>query len=223
MKSQYAAVFMKTSLGLFLTASVLVNWNSPASAANCGGLNQRACKVFERIPSCNRGLYEQIGAGICRVKTRPGVDCGNENQRACKVNERIPSCNGGLVENLARVCRDDAAVPPPDSIAAHWNEERVAITISDDGPGFLPSVLRSLGEPYVTTRGPAGRRKSGKHGAGGLGLGFFIAKTLLERSGAELTLTNRAQPAMGAVVGISWPRRVFEPHLAAAPASVAVS
>jgi two-component system sensor histidine kinase RegB len=44
----------------------------------------------------------------------------------------------------------------------------------------------------------------------GMGLGFFIAKTLLERTGAKLTFINKAFPASGAVVAIRWPRAVFE-------------
>ena len=81
-------------------------WSAPATAANCGGLNQRACKIWERVPSCNRGLYEQLGKGICRRKTRAGIDCGRENQRACKIWERVPSCNKGLYEVVGRgVCR----------------------------------------------------------------------------------------------------------------------
>jgi two-component system sensor histidine kinase RegB len=43
-----------------------------------------------------------------------------------------------------------------------------------------------------------------------MGLGFFIAKTLLERTGAKLTFVNRAFPETGAVVAIRWPREVFE-------------
>jgi two-component system sensor histidine kinase RegB len=70
-------------------------------------------------------------------------------------------------------------------------------------------VLEQLGEPFVTTR-PG-------HGDGGetddhvgMGLGFFIAKTLLERSGARLELANRAYPPGGAVVTVIWPRPRFE-------------
>jgi two-component system sensor histidine kinase RegB len=44
----------------------------------------------------------------------------------------------------------------------------------------------------------------------GLGLGFFIAKTLLERSGAEVSLQNRVKPATGAIVRIVWPRAAYE-------------
>ena len=44
----------------------------------------------------------------------------------------------------------------------------------------------------------------------GLGLGFFIAKTLLERSGATLAYVNRLPPERGAVVRVRWPRAEFE-------------
>ena len=48
------------------------------------------------------------------------------------------------------------------------------------------------------------------HEAGGLGLGFFIAKTLLERTGARLSMANREAPANGAVVRVTWPRARFD-------------
>ncbi len=90
------------------------------------------------------------------------------------------------------------------TIAAAWTDEEVAVTISDDGPGFSPQVVALIGEPYVTTRG------DGEEHAGGLGLGFFIAKTLLERSGAALELTNREPPEHGAVIRVSWPRPLMD-------------
>jgi two-component system sensor histidine kinase RegB len=65
-----------------------------------------------------------------------------------------------------------------------------------------------IGEPYVT-----GRRRmhhSVDIEAGGLGLGLFIAKTLLERSGAKLLFANQAAPAQGASVRVRWERADFE-------------
>ncbi|MDX2308878.1 MAG: ActS/PrrB/RegB family redox-sensitive histidine kinase [Hyphomicrobium sp.] len=94
-------------------------------------------------------------------------------------------------------------------LVAEWSGANVVITVADDGPGFSPDIIDTLGEPYVTTR-PAGARRPAGVKAGGLGLGFFIAKTLLERSGARLTLENRAAPQTGAVVRIVWPRAQFE-------------
>jgi two-component system sensor histidine kinase RegB len=43
-----------------------------------------------------------------------------------------------------------------------------------------------------------------------MGLGFFIAKTLLERSGAAVSLANRPAPEHGAVVQVVWPRNLVD-------------
>ena len=98
-------------------------------------------------------------------------------------------------------------------VRADWNEDDVAVTISDDGPGFAPEVMDRIGEPYV--RSSKRRRMNGE--TTGLGLGFFIAKTLLERSGATIEFENRSYPDRGAVVAVRWPRSDFErpaPNLA---------
>lgn len=109
---------------------------------------------------------------------------------------------GNILENAV-----DFAESRVDMVA-EWSAGTVEITIADDGPGFSAEIIDTLGEPYVTTRPGSARRTGTK--AGGLGLGFFIAKTLLERSGARLTLENRPAPQTGAVVRIVWPRPVFE-------------
>jgi two-component system sensor histidine kinase RegB len=69
-----------------------------------------------------------------------------------------------------------------------------------------------MGEPYVTTREVRDTASStASTGDGnGLGLGFFIAKTLLERSGGRFNFFNRQSPAEGAVVEITWPRDQIE-------------
>ena len=79
--------------------------------------------------------------------------------------------------------------------------------ISDDGPGIAPDMLKRIGEPYLSRRRSADEAQS-EHG--GLGLGVFIARTLLERTGAKVSFTNRVFPDHGAVVQIMWPRNRFE-------------
>lgn len=108
---------------------------------------------------------------------------------------------GNIIENAV-----DFAVSKVE-VGAVWTSDDVVVTIADDGPGFPAEVMDALGEPYVTTRPK--RSKSGGD-ASGLGLGFFIAKTLLERSGASVNLENRTPPLRGAVVRLSWPRATFE-------------
>ncbi len=92
------------------------------------------------------------------------------------------------------------------------------IAIGDDGPGFGADILPRLGEPYVTTRARGGR--AGRDPYEGMGLGLFIARTLLERTGAEIAFANgadarrrRAKTALppevalppGAIIEIVWP------------------
>jgi two-component system sensor histidine kinase RegB len=102
-------------------------------------------------------------------------------------------------------------------VNAWWNSETVEIVVSDDGPGFAPDILKRIGQPYLTRRRGADEAQSGFPGGsqvgsqgGGLGLGVFIARTLLERTGAKVSFSNRTFPDHGAVVQIVWPRRRFE-------------
>ena len=104
---------------------------------------------------------------------------------------------GAFIENAASFAAREV------SVNARWSAEEVRIYITDDGPGFAPSVLAKLGEPYFSERRIEQR-------GGGMGLGFFIACTLLERSGARVTPYNRQFPAKGAVVRIAWPRKAIE-------------
>ncbi len=126
---------------------------------------------------------------------------GEPPEPVCRRNPGMLYGLGNLVDNALDFARSKV------DIRAYWDAETVSIAVADDGAGFAPEVLLRLGEPYVTTRG-VGRRAGGE--ASGLGLGLFIAKTLLERSGATLAFRNAAAPAQGAVVTISWPRAAFE-------------
>ncbi|HXZ46614.1 MAG TPA: ActS/PrrB/RegB family redox-sensitive histidine kinase [Pseudolabrys sp.] len=109
---------------------------------------------------------------------------------------------GNLLENAVDFADDRVAVE------AQWSEGDVTVTIRDDGPGFAPEILARIGEPYVTSRHH--QPHDSDEEPTGLGLGFFIAKTLLERSGATLSFENRPQPERGAIVRLRWSRRDFE-------------
>jgi two-component system sensor histidine kinase RegB len=124
---------------------------------------------------------------------------------------------GNLIENAVDFARSRV------EIFAQWTAEQVSITISDDGPGFAPEVLDRLGAPYVTHRRPEPREAdTDEFAVFGLGLGFFIAKTLLERSGAELSLINQAPPMHGATITITWNREDFERALVSSSLESAV-
>lgn len=88
---------------------------------------------------------------------------------------------------------------------ATFDESWIMLNVCDDGPGFAPDILPRLGQPYVTSRAdadPAGVDHVG------LGLGLFIAKTFLERTGARVTFSNSS--AGGAHVAVGWPRKAIE-------------
>ena len=111
---------------------------------------------------------------------------------------------GNLLENAVDFARSRLEVD------AKWTPAQVSITVTDDGPGFHENILDRLGDPFVTTRPGYGEGtdEAGRHE--GMGLGFFIAKTLLERSGATVSLANRPSPEHGAVVHIVWPRELID-------------
>jgi two-component system sensor histidine kinase RegB len=128
---------------------------------------------------------------------------GNDPEPCCRKNPAIQYGLGNLIENAVDFARSKVR------IRSEWSPTRVKISIHDDGPGFSQEVLGQLGEPYVSTRRSSTRRAKSEE-TPGLGLGLFVAKTLLERSGAVMTMTNAPSPATGAWIDIVWPRAEFE-------------
>jgi len=116
---------------------------------------------------------------------------------------------GNILENAA-----DFALSRV-TMEARWDAHGLYVTVDDDGPGFAPEIFDALGEPYVTSR--PGHRAPGEtemmpqapsDGHEGMGLGFFIAKVLLEQTGGEVRATN--PPGGGASVAIAWARGVID-------------
>ena len=95
-----------------------------------------------------------------------------------------------------------------------WDEDTVSVRIMDDGMGYPPSMMGRIGDPFMRLRRTEPER-SQRPEYEGMGLGLFIAKTLLERSGAELSFANGRDPHLvsgeqpekcGAIVEVVWPR-----------------
>jgi len=104
-----------------------------------------------------------------------------------------------------------------------WTRETITVRITDDGSGFPAHVLGRIGDPFVTARRDPGDIVQ-RPGYSGMGLGLFIAKTLLERSGADVTFANAREPFQelsrpgqphGAVVECVWRRS--DPGIEARP------
>lgn len=103
-------------------------------------------------------------------------------------------------------------------VESDWTKDRITVRIMDDGRGYPPHLIGRLGNPFIRTRRTEADRRQ-RPGYEGMGLGLFIAKTLLERTGAELSFANGAEGDVshherlkkrGAIVEVSWPRDRIE-------------
>ncbi len=110
-----------------------------------------------------------------------------------------------------------------------WSASDIQLRIIDDGAGFPSSVIGRIGDPFMHgRRGDRGSDRGGDRGSDreldkrpgykGMGLGLFIAKTLLERTGAEITFANGSAPhdlhlhagrRSGAIVELNWQRELI--------------
>ena len=98
---------------------------------------------------------------------------------------------GNLIQNAVQFAQTRV------DIELSWDHAGARMVINDDGPGFAGPLLTTLGEPYISGR---------TNDSGHMGLGIFIAHTLLERTGASLMFANR----LGAEVSITWPRKATQ-------------
>jgi two-component system sensor histidine kinase RegB len=151
--------------------------------------------MIQRAPI--RALLEEIVAQHEGLGADIVIDAQGDGPLNIRRMPEVVHALSGIVENAVGFANQRV------EIQAHWDANEVVITVRDDGPGFSPAILGRLGEPYLTERDREGV-------AGGLGLGFFISKTLLERTGAKLEVRNRRPPNQGAIVKTVWPRSSIE-------------
>lgn len=94
-----------------------------------------------------------------------------------------------------------------------WNDATLSVKVIDDGPGYPPHLIGRIGDPFIRRRRNMADKSRPEYE--GMGLGLFIAKTLLERTGASLTFANGMEPytgqarpgeRSGAIVEVTWPR-----------------
>ena len=149
---------------------------------------------FTRMPLSN--LLETV-AKSCRRRPEVEVVITLERSTSASVEPRLvptPELRhalANLIDNAIQFAEREVR------IVVALGSARVAVRVEDDGPGFPAEVKALLGEPYFSTR----------REAGGLGLGVFIAQTLLARTGATLQFDNRDR---GARVTITWSRAALE-------------
>ena len=103
-------------------------------------------------------------------------------------------------------------------VEAEWTTDRITVSIMDDGRGYPSHMIGRIGDPFVRRRRAESDQRT-RPEYEGMGLGLFIAKTLLERSGAALEFANGSDPYQhlsdnpdrkGAIVKVSWPRNLID-------------
>ena len=116
---------------------------------------------------------------------------------------------GNIIENAVDFAKSRVRVQ------ARWNASQLRIAVEDDGPGFAPEIFERIGEPYITSRPghfALGQTEIGPNGVfdkhEGMGLGFFIAKTLIEQTGGTVSVVN--PDTGGARVSMVWPRNTID-------------
>jgi two-component system sensor histidine kinase RegB len=107
-------------------------------------------------------------------------------------------------------------------VHAMWTDDVIRVMVRDDGVGFPPELMGRLGDPFLARRASKKARQIDRPEYEGMGLGLFIAKTLLERTGADLLFANTNDDLAsvtpnpttafsgGALVNVSWPRELLE-------------
>jgi two-component system sensor histidine kinase RegB len=161
--------------------------------------------LIEEVVAPNRGAGVAIEVEIVR---------DDPNEPVGARNPAVLYGLGNILENAVDFARERVRV------TAAWTDDNVVVEVNDDGSGFPPEIIDRMGEPYITSE--RGRRMRGRE-MPGLGLGFFIAKTLLARSGAKISLKNKQFPQRGAIVRIRWKRDDFERPLISQPPDGTIS
>lgn len=144
-------------------------------------------RPFARAPlsSLLSGIAEDFGRPGVAVRIEREIAEGEQEPELAFAPE-LRHALANIIDNAIQFASTEVLV------LVRAERGRVVVVVEDDGPGFSPDVLDWLGEPYLSTR----------QENGGLGLGVFIAITLLARTGARLHFENCDT---GARVTIAWP------------------
>lgn len=223
-----AAHELGTPLGTIAVVSRELERSLPADSPECEDMKlirqeaERCRRILTQLSHPEDSLFGAtnrlpLGALLNEIAdTQRGGDIAVEIKLAEGIEPkvwRVPELLHGLNNFVANAAdfANSAVV-----LEAGWTDKELRLVIVDDGPGFAPEILERLGEPYVTSRPGNYALGDSELGAGadlseheGMGLGFFIAKTLIERTGGAVKARNR-NGGKGAEVRIVWPRGAID-------------
>ncbi|MDE1931565.1 MAG: ActS/PrrB/RegB family redox-sensitive histidine kinase [Alphaproteobacteria bacterium] len=167
--------------------------------ADLGRAREGEAMPFNRMPFS--AIVQSAGEPHHRAGVRVvhGIGAGRDPAGGAIAEPQVPRTPevlhglGNLLGNAIDFARSEVTV------TTSWSEDTVAVDIVDDGPGFSPALLSRVGQPYISARADVGAH---------MGLGIFIAQSLLERTGARLSFDNMTDG--GAHVVVEWRRSQLE-------------
>ncbi len=125
-------------------------------------------------------LMEQIAFPYRKEGIQFKVNVNNEDTSKGTqlhwVNEWTYSI-GNILQNAFQFARSRVTV------SIDLRKNRLMLSVIDDGKGFSQDILETVGEPYISGRS---HESKGNH----MGLGLFIAKSLIEQTGGSIDFSN---------------------------------
>jgi two-component system sensor histidine kinase RegB len=138
-------------------------------------------------------ILEDILSGLrLRARVTKTLGPGTDSAQLRMPRTGLAQALRGIVQNALDASPSGQHV----ELAAEIVGKRLRLVCRDHGPGMPAEVLARAGEPFFTTKG-VGR---------GMGLGLFLARSVIERLGGTLDLSSSADPTdPGATVTIHLP------------------
>ena len=220
-------------LGTPLATIKLVSTELEDELGKIPELKEDAKLIREQANRCNEILKSMGSAGkedlhlrnvpiteIVRQAAEPHLNRGkeisftfySEEQDDTKNDEPIVERSAQIIHGLRNLIQNAVDFAFKNVwIDVNWSKEKITVRVADDGDGFSQDMLGQIGEPFITRKEQI-EQKSSRPEYEGMGLGVFIAKTLLERSGASLSFYNNSDSLdtkdisnKGAIVEVNWP------------------
>jgi two-component system sensor histidine kinase RegB len=142
--------------------------------------------VDELVAGSLAGLPTEIAV---RADVDPALSAVSLHVPARAIAEAIR----GVLKNAQDASPAGAAV----DLIVRRTDGAIDFAVADRGPGMPRAVLERVGEPFFTTK-PLGR---------GMGLGLFLARTVVERIGGSLRLDSNVGRGTTAIVRVPLPEQ----------------
>jgi two-component system sensor histidine kinase RegB len=132
-------------------------------------------EAFVAVP-----VGELVTHALAGLKARPEIRADIDATARALALSVPPRALGQALQGVLKNAQDASPPHLSVSLAVQRVGDSVQFTVRDQGAGMPPEVLARIGEPFFTTK-PAGK---------GMGLGLFLARTIVERLGGAVTFDS---------------------------------